>query len=76
MIAKPISLAEIGTRFLVLLLPNGHPNPLLEVAGETLVMVTLFATAIRTAEPGRQVASPDHDHLRVIRAIDVPTGRG
>ncbi len=39
-------------------------------------MVTRFATVIRTAEPGRQVASPDHDHLRVIRAIDVPTGRG
>ncbi|GAA3694112.1 hypothetical protein GCM10022268_01190 [Sphingomonas cynarae] len=74
-------LDEINTRFIAPLLPpgkapppNGHLNPGFEIEGEPLVMVTQFATAVRTTELRQRIASLDHEHLRITRAIDVLTG--
>jgi toxin CcdB len=76
-------LDDIGTRFVLPLLPpgaappsNGRLNPMFEVNGETLVMVTQFATSLRTAELKSRVTSLDREHLRIIGAIDVLTGSG
>ena len=76
-------LDEISTRFIAPLLPpgdappaNGHLNPIFEVDGERLVMVTPFATAVRAADLKRRIISLDYEHLRIIRAIDVLTGSG
>lgn len=76
-------LDEIATRFVVPLAPLGEGpptntrlNPRLEVNGETLVMLTQFATSIRTAELRAKVASLDHAHFQIIGAIDVLTGSG
>lgn len=74
-------LGEIATRFVAPLLPsgdapppNGRLNPIFDVLGERLVMVTQFATAMRVAELGARAGSLDHEHLRVIGAIDVLIG--
>jgi toxin CcdB len=76
-------LDDIGTRFIAPLLPpgeappsNGRLNPIVEVNGESLVMVTQFATAVRTSELRSRITSLDRDHLRIIGAIDVLTGSG
>ncbi|WP_375402783.1 CcdB family protein [uncultured Sphingomonas sp.] len=77
------ALAEISTRFVVPLLPpgdappaNARLNPTFDIEGETLVMVTQFATAIRVAELRKKVASLSDQDVRIISAIDVLTGSG
>ena len=76
-------LEDIGTRFVVPLMPPGEgppPNPRLnprfEVDGEPVVMVPQFATAVRTRELVGRITSLDHEHIRVVGAIDVLIGSG
>lgn len=77
-------LDEIGTRFVVPLEPPGadrppaNPrlNPVFEINGETLVMVTQLAAAIRTSELKGRVGSLDHEHFRIVGAIDSLIGAG
>lgn len=73
----------IGTRFVVPLFPEGEGppttsrlHPKFEFNGETLVMITELATAVRTAELGSRAGSLDHEHFRIIGAIDVLIGSG
>jgi toxin CcdB len=74
---------EIGTRFVVPLMreSEGPPktsrlHPSFELNGETLVMITEFAAAIRTSELGRRVGSLDQEHFRIIDAMDTLIGSG
>ncbi len=74
-------LEDIGTRFVIPLgprsggaPPNPRINPEFEVDGEALVLVTQFASTIRTSELKRRVGSLDHEHLRITGAIDVLIG--
>lgn len=76
-------LDDIGTRFVIPLVPDAYAppvnerlNPSFEVAGETVRMVTQFATAVRTVELRTVVGSIAQDHNRIIGAIDVLTGSG
>lgn len=73
----------IGTRFVVPLMPEGEGpptnprlHPRFDVNGETLVMMTELATAIRTSELRSRTGSLAHDRLRIIGAIDALTGSG
>lgn len=73
----------IGTRFIVPLLPPGDApptdarlNPTFDIEGQPLVMVTQFATAVRTSELREKVTSLAAQHSRIIGAIDVLTGSG
>ena len=74
-------LADIGTRFIVPLMPlddappaNARINPTFDLEGERLVLVTQFAAAIRTSELRSRVGSLDAEHLSVTGAIDVLIG--
>lgn len=74
---------DIGTRFVIPLMPVGEGppttsrlNPRFDVNGEPLVMITELATAIRTSELQSKVGSLEHEHFRIIGAIDVLTGSG
>jgi toxin CcdB len=74
-------LDDIGTRFVVPLVPPGESppdnprlNPRFAVNGEMLVMVTQLASTLRTVELRSRVVSLDHEHVRIINAIDVLTG--
>lgn len=74
-------LDDIGTRFVVPLLPPGigvppNPriNPQFDVNGEPLVLATQLAGTIRTSELKSRVATLDRDHLRITAAIDVLIG--
>jgi toxin CcdB len=68
---------DIGTRFVVPLMPPGETppanrrlNPTFHVNGEALVMLPQFATAVRTAELNPRVCSLAHEHIAIISAID------
>ena len=74
-------LEDIGTRFAIPLLPRGDGpapnsriNPQFEFSGETLVLVTQLATALRTSGWRTRVGTLDHKSLRIIHAIDVLIG--
>ena len=74
---------DIGTRFVVPLMPpeqapplKGRLNPRFEINGVVFVMVTQFATALRTVELRSHLASLDGEHLTIVGAIDVLTGSG
>ncbi len=76
-------LDDIGTRFIVPLMPpgegpapNARLNPSFDIDGEPVVMLPQFATAIRTRELATKIGSLDHDHIRIIAAIDVLIGSG
>lgn len=76
-------LDDIGTRFVVPLAPRGEGpppnsrlNPVFDINGEPMIMVTQFATAIRTNElRGRIMSLAEHDY-RITGAIDVLIGAG
>ena len=76
-------LADIGTRFIVPLMPpgegpppNARLNPILEFDGERMVVVPQFATAIRTQELKSRAGSLAHEDYRIVGAIDVLIGAG
>lgn len=69
---------RIGTRFVVPLMPVGEAapdtprlHPRFEVNGEPMIMMTEFATAIRTVELRSKACSMAHERFRIIGAIDV-----
>lgn len=74
-------LANIGTRFVLPLLPRGDGpapneriNPEFDVEGERLVLVTQFAATMRTSELRSKVTSLADQEYRIIGAIDVLIG--
>lgn len=74
---------DIGTRFVVPLMPadyappyNATLNPVFDVDGERVTMVTQLATSIRARELRRRVASLRDERDRIIAAIDVLIGAG
>lgn len=74
-------LKDIGTRFVLPLLPLGEGpapnpriNPELEVDGERLVLVTQLAATLRTTELRARVASLAEEGYRITGAIDVLIG--
>lgn len=74
-------LSDIGTRFVVPLLPRGEGpppnqriNPQLDVLGDSLVLVVQLATTVRTSELRRATGSLEHEHYRIIGAIDTLIG--
>lgn len=74
-------LSDIGTRFVVPLLPlgtgappNPRINPEVDVNGETLILATQLAGTIRTSELRSRVTTLDRDHLRITGAVDVLIG--
>ena len=76
-------LDDIGVRFVVPLMPNAETlprnaylNPSFEVEGERLSMATQLATAVRTSELRRRVASLARERDQIIRAFDRLIGAG
>ncbi len=76
-------LATIGTRFVIPLAKPGESapttprlHPQVNVQGETLVLMTEFAAAIRTSQLGDKVGSLAEERFRILGAIDVLTGSG
>jgi toxin CcdB len=74
-------LKDIGTRFVLPLLPRGKGpgpnariNPEFDIDGERLVLVAQLAATIRTTELRSRVASLAQDDHRIIGAIDVLIG--
>lgn len=74
---------DIGTRFVVPLLPAGYApphnarlNPAFEINGEPLTLVTQFATSIRTGELKRRMGNLKDDRDRIVAAIDTLIGAG
>ena len=74
-------LRHLNTRFVVPLLPldraptpAGRLNPLFDIEGNRLSMVTQFAGAMPTNELGRSVCSLTDRHHDIIGAIDILTG--
>lgn len=74
-------LNDIGTRFVVPLLPRGQGpqpnariNPGFEVNGEPLVFVVQLAATLRTSELRSRVTSLSDDDYRITGAIDVLIG--
>jgi toxin CcdB len=74
-------LNDIGTRFVVPLLPRGEGpgpnvriNPEFEVHGERLVLVTQLAATVRTSELRSRVTSLMDEDYRITGAIDVLIG--
>lgn len=74
-------LKDIGTRFVLPLLPRGEGpapnariNPEFEIEGERLVLVAQLAATLRTTELRSRVASLAHENDRIIGAIDVLIG--
>ena len=74
-------LEDIGTRLVVPLLPRGvgpapnaRINPGFTFNGESMVLVTQLATALRTSELRMKVGTLDYDHLRITSGIDVLIG--
>ena len=74
---------DIGTRFVIPLSPADHApphnrrlNPVVDVDGERLTMVTQFATSIRTAELKRRVGNLGERRDDVVAAIDTLIGAG
>jgi len=76
-------LATIGTRFVIPLAKPGESapttprlHPQFDVSGETWVLMTEFAAAIRTSQLGDKIASLAEERFRILGAIDVLTGSG
>lgn len=74
---------DIGTRFVIPLIPADHApphnarlNPIVEVDGERLTVVTQFATSLRTAELKRRVGSLRARRDDLVAAIDTLIGAG
>ena len=74
---------DIGTRFVIPLVPADHApphnkrlNPIVDVAGERLTVVTQFATSIRTAELKRRVGDLRDRRDDVVAALDTLIGAG
>ena len=74
-------LEEIGTRFVLPLMPPGdapppnpHLNPEMHVNGESLRLVPQFAMAIRTSELRLSVTSLAGRRDAIVRAIDALIG--
>ncbi|MCP3735521.1 CcdB family protein [Sphingomonas sp. RP10(2022)] len=72
---------DIGTRFVIPLMPPGEIpptnrrlNPSFDVNGETLFMLSQFATAVRTVELKSRVCSLAQHHIAIITAIDTLVG--
>lgn len=71
-------LSRLKSRLVVPLLPEGDApkpaarlNPVFEIAGEPVVMVTQFAAAIPAAEAGPAVATLRDRHEAVMAALDL-----
>ena len=74
---------DIGTRLVIPLIPADHApphnarlNPIVDVEGERLVLVTQFATSLRTAELKRRVGSLRARRDDIVAAIDTLIGAG
>ena len=52
-------------------LPAKRLNPIFEIAGERVVMVTQFMAAIPASELRRPIGSLDHEHDSVVNALDM-----
>ena len=77
------SLDDIGTRFVVPLVPaefapphNAKLNPSFDVDGEQVTMVTQFATSIRVKELRRVVANLTGKRDDIVAAIDTLIAAG
>lgn len=71
-------LSDLNTRLVVPLLLEGDAprpatrlNPIFEIQGRQVVMVTQFAAAIATADMGERVASLAGQQDRILNAIDM-----
>ena len=69
-LVAPLIEAESG----MVTMPRLHPR--FTVAGNDVVMVTQFATAIRTDDLRVRIDSLAQERLRIIGALDVLTGSG
>ncbi len=74
-------LRDIGTRFVLPLLPRGEGpepnariNPEFDIEGERLVLVAQLAATIRTTELRARVTSLADEEYRITGAIDVLIG--
>jgi toxin CcdB len=52
-------------------LPAKQLNPVFEIAGERVIMVTQFLAAIPSSELRRPIASLDHEHDTIVNALDL-----
>ncbi|AJP73632.1 CcdB family protein [Sphingomonas hengshuiensis] len=75
--------ATIGTRFVIpLAAPGGSApttprlHPEFRVNGMPMVLMTEFASAVRTSALGARVDSLASERFRILGAIDVLTGSG
>lgn len=71
-------LSGLNTRLVVPLLlegdapkPAGRLNPIFDIAGERVVMVTQFASAVHVSELGTAVATLHDRHETVMAALDL-----
>ena len=76
-------LDEIGTRFVVPLVPAAEAppshqrlNPAFRIGDEDVTMITQFATALRTKELRTRVGSLASQRDQIVRALDVLIGPG
>lgn len=74
---------NIGTRFVIPLVPpdysaphNSKLNPIFDVDGERVSLVTQFATSVRSKELRLRVASLESERDAVVAAIDTLIGAG
>lgn len=51
-------------------LPVGRLNPIFEVNGDRVVMMTQYASAVRTSQIGIRVGTLEHEHDAVRDAFD------
>ncbi len=72
------TLRHLSTRFVVPLmspeqapLPARHLNPTFEVDAQEVVMVTQFASSVFARDLGRRVGTLDHEHGRIMAALDM-----
>ncbi len=70
-------LRHLNTRFVVPLMPLDRAptpaarlNPLIEIDGETLSMVTQFASSVPKGELRDSIGSVEDRHYDIVRAID------
>ena len=70
-------LSHLGTRVVVPLLPIAHVapvsrlNPIFEIDGQQCLMSTQIIFAIPAAHLAAPVTSLDHEHDRIIEALDM-----
>lgn len=50
--------------------PAGRLNPIFDVNGDRVVMMTQYASAIRTSQLGKRIGTLDHEHDAVRDALD------